>query len=78
MWENGSVGTSIGIALSTNVHEGAEDLIRDADAAMHQAKQQGKNCYVFSDQSDIPREELLERWKRLAKRIGSYASSRRD
>jgi diguanylate cyclase (GGDEF)-like protein len=60
------VGTSIGIALSTNLHEGAEDLIRDADAAMYQAKQQGKNCYVFSDQSNIPREELLERWKRVA------------
>jgi diguanylate cyclase (GGDEF)-like protein len=61
-----TVGTSIGIALSTNLHEGAEDLIRDADAAMYQAKQQGKNCYVFSDQSNIPREELLERWKRVA------------
>jgi diguanylate cyclase (GGDEF)-like protein len=64
--ESVTVRTSIGIALSTNVHEGAEDLIRDADAAMYQAKQQGKNCYVFSDQSDIPREELLERWKRVA------------
>jgi diguanylate cyclase (GGDEF)-like protein len=61
-----SVGASIGIAMSTNLHEGAEDLIRDADAAMYRAKAQGKNCYVISDQSDIPKAELKERWKRIA------------
>jgi diguanylate cyclase (GGDEF)-like protein len=61
-----SVGASIGIAMSTNLHEGAEDLIRDADAAMYRAKARGKNCYVISDQSDIPKAELKERWKRIA------------
>jgi diguanylate cyclase (GGDEF)-like protein len=61
------VGASIGIALSTNIHERAEDLIRDADGAMYQAKGRGKNCYVLSDQtSNIPKSELKERWKRLA------------
>ena len=61
------VGASIGIALSTNMHERAEDLIRDADGAMYQAKGKGKNCYVVSDQaSGIPKSELKERWKRLA------------
>jgi diguanylate cyclase (GGDEF)-like protein len=59
------VGASIGIALSTNIHEGAEDLIRDADGAMYRAKAQGKNCYVISDQSDLPKGELTERWKRV-------------
>jgi diguanylate cyclase (GGDEF)-like protein len=59
------VGASIGIAMSTNLHEGAEDLIRDADAAMYRAKAQGKNCYVVSDQSDLPKGELTERWKRV-------------
>ena len=44
------VGSSIGIALSTNVHERPEDLIRDADLAMYRAKQQGKGRYEFSDQ----------------------------
>ena len=61
------VGASIGIALSTNIHEQAEDLILDADGAMYRAKAQGKNCYVVSDQrADIPKGELKERWKRMA------------
>lgn len=61
------MGASIGIALSTNLYEGTEDLIKDADAAMYQAKARGKNCYVISDQgSDVPKAELKERWKRVA------------
>ena len=64
--ESVSVGASIGIAMSTNLHEGPEDLIRDADAAMYRAKGQGKNCYVISDQSDIPKAELRDRWKRIS------------
>lgn len=60
------VGASIGIALSTNLHERPEDLIRDADGAMYRAKAQGKNQYVFSDQAqDIPNEELKDRWRRM-------------
>ena len=60
------VGASIGIAMSTNLHEGPEDLIRDADGAMYRAKAQGKNCYVVSDETDISQAELKERWKRVA------------
>jgi len=45
------VGASIGIALSTNLHERPEDMIRDADGAMYRAKAQGKNQYVVSDQA---------------------------
>jgi diguanylate cyclase (GGDEF)-like protein len=61
-----TVGASIGIALSTNVHERAEDLIRDADSAMYRAKTQGKNRYVLSDQvSDLPKSELKDRWERM-------------
>ena len=60
------VGASIGIALSTNLHDGAEDLIRDADSAMYRAKTQGKNCFVVSDPStDIPAVERKERWRRV-------------
>ncbi len=65
--ERVKVGASIGIALSTNMHERPEDLIRDADGAMYKAKGQGKNRYVISDQCrDVPREELKERWRRVA------------
>ncbi|MDX2252276.1 MAG: GGDEF domain-containing protein [Nitrospira sp.] len=61
------VGASIGIAFSTNLHERPEDLIRDADGAMYRAKSQGKNQYVFSDQTrDVPPEELKERLRRVA------------
>ena len=60
------VGASIGIALSTNLHERPEDMIRDADGAMYRAKAQGKNQYVFSDQArDIPNKELKDRLKRV-------------
>lgn len=62
------VGASIGIALSTNLHERPEDMIRDADGAMYRAKAQGKNQYVFSDQArDLPNEELKDRLKRVVR-----------
>jgi diguanylate cyclase (GGDEF)-like protein len=61
------VGASIGIALSTNLHERPEDLIRDADGAMYRAKAEGKNRYFLSDQSsDVSKTELKARWKRIA------------
>ena len=44
------IGASIGIALSTNIHQRPEDLIRDADAAMYRAKSEGKGRYEISDQ----------------------------
>ena len=69
--EDVHVGASIGIALSTNIHEGADDLIRDADSAMYRAKTQGKNRFVISDQSlDLPKPELKERWKRMVGAAG--------
>jgi len=69
--EDVTVGASIGIALSTNLHERAEDLIRDADGAMYRAKAQGKNRFVISDQSvDLPKVELKERWKRTMRTVG--------
>jgi diguanylate cyclase (GGDEF)-like protein len=64
--ESVAVGASIGIAMSTNLHEGPEDLIRDADGAMYRAKAQGKNCYAISDESAIAKDDLKERWKRVA------------
>ena len=45
-----TVGASIGIAVSSNIHSRPEDLIRDADAAMYRVKQRGKNGIGTSDQ----------------------------
>lgn len=39
--------TSIGIALSAPTYGDAEDLVRDADIALYQAKAMGKACYAL-------------------------------
>ena len=43
------VGATVGISVSTAVHQSPEDLIRHADVAMYRAKSQGKGCYEVSD-----------------------------
>ena len=43
--------TSIGITTSLIGYQDADSAIRDADAAMYQAKAQGKNRYCFFDRS---------------------------
>ncbi|MGM0481580.1 MAG: sensor domain-containing phosphodiesterase [Pseudomonadota bacterium] len=43
-------GVSIGIAVCRDDDESVERLLRDADAAMYQAKVQGRGCYVVFDQ----------------------------
>lgn len=43
------IGASIGVASSLISYENAGDMLRDADAAMYQAKALGKGCYVFFD-----------------------------
>lgn len=61
------VGASIGVALSMNLHERPEDLIRDADGAMYKAKSLGKNRYVISEQAgDISNQELKDRIRHVA------------
>ena len=42
---------SIGIALSTDAYDRAEELLRDADTAMYRAKAQGKARYEVFDQA---------------------------
>ena len=42
-------GTSIGITFSYLNYQNPEDLMRDADAAMYEAKSQGKGCYLVFD-----------------------------
>lgn len=44
------IGTSIGIASSEIAYNDSSEILRDADAAMYQAKARGKGCYVVFDQ----------------------------
>ncbi len=48
--ENRFMGISIGITLLTENHTSAEQVLKDADKAMYQAKKRGKNCYYKSSQ----------------------------
>lgn len=43
------IGTSIGIATSEIGYRTADNMLRDADAAMYQAKASGKGCYSVFD-----------------------------
>jgi diguanylate cyclase (GGDEF)-like protein/PAS domain S-box-containing protein len=51
--EDGEVflATSLGIAIARGGDERAEDLIRDADAAMYRAKERGKGRYEIFDEA---------------------------
>ena len=50
-----SVRTSIGIAARTEVHAQPDDVLRDADAALYQAKEAGKDRYaIFTPEVDSP------------------------
>ncbi|NQZ81196.1 MAG: EAL domain-containing protein [Colwellia sp.] len=48
---------SIGIAMCNNQYSDANEILRDADAAMYQAKSMGRGRYVFFD--DSMREQLI-------------------
>ena len=48
---------SIGIALCTPQYQDASEILRDADAAMYQAKSMGRGRYVYFD--DSMREQLI-------------------
>ena len=43
------INTSIGIATSEILYADAGEMLRDADAAMYQAKARGKGCHVLFD-----------------------------
>jgi hypothetical protein len=46
-----TVTASIGIALSTSGYADVQDMLRDADIAMYNAKQQGRARWVMFDQT---------------------------
>jgi diguanylate cyclase (GGDEF)-like protein len=45
------LATSLGIAIARGTDDRAEDLIRDADAAMYRAKERGKGRYEIFDEA---------------------------
>ncbi len=56
-----SVGTSVGVAVADSGDPSAEELLRRADVAMYQAKQQGPNrVFVYDAVIDTIRHERLE------------------
>lgn len=56
-----TVSASIGIALSSVTSLAADDLIRDADTAMYEAKRRGKSRYeVFDSQMNSSARDRLE------------------
>jgi diguanylate cyclase (GGDEF)-like protein/PAS domain S-box-containing protein len=44
-----NITASIGVVVTTDPYAGCENLVRDADAAMYQAKERGRNHYQFFD-----------------------------
>ncbi|MDX6214860.1 MAG: hypothetical protein QOG99_444 [Frankiales bacterium] len=71
-----AVGASIGIAIGDRAC--AEDLLHDADMALHQAKASGKNCYrVFTSEigaSVVLRAELAGVAGHLAGHVSGHVS----
>ncbi|HET7717075.1 MAG TPA: EAL domain-containing protein [Bauldia sp.] len=56
-----TIGTSVGVAVAESADPSAEELLRRADVAMYQAKQQGPNrLFVYDAVIDTIRHERLE------------------
>ncbi len=55
------IGANIGISIYPNDYQGADQLLENADVAMHQAKNQGRNTYQFYsvDLNESLQERLL-------------------
>ncbi len=65
-----AIAASIGIVLSDSVYQQAEELLRDADLAMYQAKQQGRACYqIFASQMHAKALNLLNLERELRQAI---------
>ncbi|MGB7180501.1 MAG: EAL domain-containing protein [Burkholderiaceae bacterium] len=64
------IGSSVGISIFPNDAGDAENLLKQADAAMYEAKRSGRNCYRFFTKNIQDRAfEQLESESRLRKAI---------
>ncbi|MDE3271493.1 bifunctional diguanylate cyclase/phosphodiesterase [Pseudoalteromonas sp. G4] len=52
-------GASIGIAYSNKAYASTDEIIRDADSAMYQAKKSGKGTIKLASSEHIPRNNLV-------------------
>jgi diguanylate cyclase (GGDEF)-like protein len=55
-----TIGASIGIAFSERCADQAEELVRDADLAMYQAKNSGGNCVAFAPDLEGSGDSVLQ------------------
>ena len=60
-WRTGIQQTGIGIAVTTDAHSDADELLRHADVAMYAAKAAGKNRYEVFEAS--MHGEIVERMR---------------
>ncbi len=56
-----NISASIGIASFNEGTESSEDLVRNADLALYQAKVMGKNNYIFFEQAMLDSRQLEDR-----------------
>lgn len=69
------ISTSIGVATTEIAYEDAGEMLRDADAAMYQAKARGKSCFVLFDNemhSNVSRQLRLANDLRRAGERGEF------
>lgn len=66
------VTVSIGVAVLAPYHESSEDLLREADIAMYQAKSQGRNGFVvFDAEMGLSMERQIQLEQDLRRALGN-------
>ena len=69
------IGASVGIALAPADGETAEQLLRNADIALYQAKEDGRRVFRFSARGAATAFEPAERWNSICAKRSQPANS---